>query len=125
MPLPEAGAIPAGGRVDVVLASTAATVSASTLPPFTEPSFEPPPVIGDVVARPPGPVSGGSTLDPVGPAVSPPADDGTASGTFPPADEAARYTFAGVPFPMTVGLLLLAVPGARRLRMYMLRALAI
>jgi len=123
VPLPEAGSVPAGGRLDVVLASTAATVSASTLPAFTEPTFEPPPVIGDVLPRLPGPLSGGSTLDPVD-AVAPPADGSAAPG-FLPTDEVARYAFAGVPVPMALGLLLLAIPGARRLRSYMVRALAV
>jgi hypothetical protein len=124
VPLPEAGSIPAGGRLDVVLASTAATVGASTLPPFTAPAFEPPPVIGDVLPRLPGPLAGGSTLDPVGPVVTPPAD-APAAGGFLPTDEVASYAFAGVPIPMALGLFLLAIPGARRLRMYMLRALSI
>jgi hypothetical protein len=73
--------------------------------------------------RVPGPLSGGATLDPIGPA-APPADAPLAPGGFP-TDEVARYSFAGVPIPMALGLLLLAVPGARRVRMYMLRALAI
>lgn len=123
-PLPEAGSIPAGGRLDVVLASTAATVSASTLPPFTAPTFEPPPVIGDVLPRLPGPLAGGSTLDPVGPAASPPAD-ASAPGGFLSTDEVAHYAFAGVPIPMALGLVLLAIPGARRLRAYMVRTLTL
>jgi hypothetical protein len=123
VPLPAAGSIPEGGHVDVVLASTSATVGASTLPPFAEPVFAPPPEIGDVVTRLPGPTDGAS-LEPVAPPSSAPTPtDGPA--VFTPTDEVARYSFAGVPGPLVLGLVLLTFPAARRIRLYMVRALAL
>jgi hypothetical protein len=124
VPIPEAGSIPPGGHLDVVLASTSATVGASTLPPFAPPPFAAPPVMGDVVTRVPGPAAG-AALEPVAPpaASGPAAEGGPAS--LPPADEVSRYAFAGVPAPLVLGVLLLASPVARRLRRYMARALAL
>lgn len=121
IPLPEVAAIPPGGHFDILLASTSASAGASTLPEFVAPPFDPPPVVGDVVSRAPGPLAGGIALPPVsspGAASSPPTSSSTAA---PLATDGVAYSFAGVPAALLVGLCLLALPGARRLRRYMER----
>ena len=123
VPLPAAGSVPAGGHLDLILASTSATIGANTLAPFAEPAFEPPPVIGDVVTRLPGPAAGAS-LDPVAAPTGPMPADGPSS-FVPATEEVARYSFAGVPAPLVLGAFLLAGPAARRVRTYMTRVLAV
>ena len=132
VPLPGAGSLPPGGEYIMILASASATAGASTLPAFESPPFEPPPVIGDAVSRLPGPVAGGSGLAPVAVlAPSAGADPGTGNGpggpalTVAPAAEVTGYTFAGVPVALLLGLLYVAIPGARRVRRYMLRVMAL
>ncbi|MGH9274638.1 MAG: hypothetical protein ACRDZU_08320 [Acidimicrobiales bacterium] len=125
IPLPEAGAIPPGGRLDVILASTSASAGASTLAPFEPPLVDLPPLLGDVVPRLPGPIFGGS-LDPVAlpPTATPPSRPAAPSGPgF--TTEPVAYSFAGVPAPLIVGLFLLALPAGRRIRRYMERILAL
>ncbi len=128
IPLPEAGSVPAGGSLQMIVASASATVSASTLAPFEEPPFDPPTGLGDVVSRLPGPFAGGGTLDPVAaPDLPPLLPSGSSSQpeVLLPTSDAVDYDFAGVPPTLVVGLILLAIPGARRIRRYMTRALAL
>lgn len=119
IPLPAVGAIPPGGHFDIVLASTSAAAGASTLPELVAPPFDPPPVVGDVVSRSPGPLAGGVALPPVSspPVPTPPS----VSIDSPLAADDVAYSFAGVPAPLLIGLALLALPAARRLRRYMER----
>lgn len=122
IPLPEAGAVPPGGKLQMLVASASSSVSASTLPAFAEPPFASPPGLGDVT-RLPGPFAGGAALDsvitPDAPStnLTPPAP----SGDFVPTEQIAVYGFDGVPASLVLGLFLLAVPGARRIRRYMTR----
>lgn len=125
IPLPEAGSIPPGGRLDMILASTSATAGASTLAPFEPPSVDIPPTFGDVVPRLPGPTFGGGPLDPVAvPPAAPPARPPAPSGPDLAAEPVA-YTFAGVPVALILGLSLLAFPASKRIRRYMERILAL
>jgi hypothetical protein len=124
IPLPELGAIPPGGHLDLILASTSATAGASTLPPFAPPFTDLPPTLGDVVPRLPGPTFGGGPLDPVTlPPAAPTGPAPEAPGL--PATQPIAYSFAGVPVPLIAGLFLLAFPAGVRVRRYMERILAI
>jgi hypothetical protein len=123
IPLPEAGSIPPGGRLDIIFASTSASAGASTLASPELPPFDEPPLLGDVVPRLPGPTFGGGGLDPVTVPAAP------SSPAQPPAPnlttERVAYSFAGVPAPLLLGLFLLALPAGRRVRRYMERMLAL
>jgi len=125
LPLPELAAIPPGGRVDLILASTSATAGASTLAPFAPPAIDLPPILGDVVPRLPGPTFGGGTLDPVAlpPTATPPSRPAPTPGFTE--TEPVAYSFAGVPAPLIAGLFLLALPAGRRIRRYMERIMAL
>lgn len=128
LPLPSVGAVPAG-RLDVIVASASADVSAS--PPFDLRPVAPPsrlPTVGQVLPRAPGPATGGVALPPARPAPSldapspgigaPPT--ATATGFAP-----AAYRFDGVPTPLVLGGLLATVPAARRLRRYVERLMTL
>ena len=128
IPLPEAGSLPPGGEYIMILASATATAGASTLPAFEPPPFDPPTVIGDVVPLPPGPADGVSGLAPVEVPASPDvADPGPAAPplTGVPAADVATYTFGGVPVALVLGLFYIAIPGARRVRRYVLRVMTL
>lgn len=130
IPLPEAGSIPPGGRLDIILASTFASAAGSTQLEFVPPTVDTLPVIGDVVSRLPGPVAGGSGLSPVYIPATPAAPTGapaapTSTLTATPAAELSSYTFAGVPVTLLLGLSYLTLPGARRVRRYMDRVTAL
>lgn len=129
VPLPEAGSLPPGGAYIMILASASASAGASTLPLYEPPPFEPPPLIGDVVSRLPGPTAGGSGLAPVVVPASPTAADPGGANTPPlavvPAADVAGYTFGGVPAVLVLGLFYIAIPGARRVRRYMHRVMAL
>ena len=126
IPLPELAAVPPGGHVDLILASTSASAGASTFDPFEPPTVDTPPLLGDVVPRLPGPTFGGGTLDPVAlpPTAIPPSAPTAPSPAFAEAEPVA-YSFAGVPAPLIAGLFLLALPAGRRIRRYMERILAL
>jgi hypothetical protein len=126
IPLPELAAIPPGGRLDVILASTSASAGASTLAAFEPPAIDIPPILGDVVPRLPGPTFGGGTLDPVAlpPTAAPPSGPAAPAPSFTEVEPVA-YSFAGVPAPLIAGLFLLALPASRRIRRYMERILTL
>lgn len=125
IPLPAAGSLPPGGAYIMILASASASAGASTLPAFEAPPFETPPVMGDVVPRLPGPAAGGSGLAPAVVPVAPAVADPTSSPPLVgvPAADVTGYTFGGVPVVLVLGLIYLAIPGARRVRRYMLRVM--
>lgn len=123
IPLPEVAAIPPGGRVDLILASTSASAGASTLDSTLPPLDDPPPIIGDVVPRLPGPTFGGGPLAPVPPPAVPTGPTPEVPGL--PVTQPVSYSFAGVPVPLIAGLFLLALPVSKRVRRYMDRILAI
>ena len=118
VPLPSAGSVPPGGRLDVLLASSSASAGASTFGGYDLGTFNPLPTVADVVPSAPLVVSGGPSLAPVAPVAPRPAP--TAVTALPTGKEAA-YTFGGVPLPMAIGISLLAFPGGRRIRRYIER----
>jgi hypothetical protein len=124
VPLPAAGPLPPGGKVSIVLASTAA--SASATPPFTLDTSVPPDTSGSGAVPSFGstPTDGfvpGSNATPTG--SPPPAAIGPAT---PAADGPAFETaFGGVPVALAAGLLFLAVPLSRRIRRYLDRVMAL
>jgi hypothetical protein len=124
IPLPEAGSIPPGGRIDLIFASTSASAGASTLS-FDEPPFDEPPLLGDVVPRLPGPTFGGGGLDPVTVPATPTTPTQPAAPAPDLTADRVAYSFAGVPAPLLVGLFLLALPAGRRVRRYMERMLSL
>jgi hypothetical protein len=125
VPLPAAGAVPPGGHVDLVLASTSASAGASVLPPFEVPEVEvPPPGAGDVVTRLPGPASGGIALPPASPVRSTPPAPGTAAQPAIAARPVA-YSFGGIPMTLLAGLGCAVPPIARRVRRYVDRVVTL
>lgn len=128
IPLPEAGSLPPGGEYILILASASATSGASTIPVFVPTPFNPPTVIGDVVPLSPVPADGVGGLSPVVVPESPTvADPGTTNAPLGgvPAADVASYTFGGVPVVLVLGLFYVAIPGARRLRRYMLHVMTL
>jgi len=119
VPLPSAGSVPPGGRVDVLLASSSASAGASTFGGYDLAAFDPLPSVADVVPPAPAALSVAPSLAPVAPAQPRPTPAATAA--LPTGQEAAAYTFGGVPLPMAVGVSLLAIPGGRRIRRYIER----
>lgn len=122
VPLPAAGAVPPGGHVDVVLASTSASAGASTLPPFDISDVEvPTPVASDAVIRLPGPATGGIALPPATPVRStPPAPAQPVIAARPVA-----YSFGGIPVTLLLGLGCAVPPIARRVRRYVDRVVTL
>lgn len=123
LPLPAFGPIPAGGGVTLVVGSTSASAGASVLPD-EEPAADGPAGLADVVTRLPGPSGGGAALPPV---AAPPTARPVVTGgetALPPLERAA-YDFDGIPLSLVVGLGLLVVAAAGRLRRYMDRVLAL
>ncbi|MFP5255196.1 MAG: hypothetical protein ACLGI8_05025 [Acidimicrobiia bacterium] len=125
VPLPSAGAVPPGGHVDLVLASTSASAGASVLAAFEAPPFEPAmPTASEVVTRLPGPASGGIALSPSAPVRSSPPAPGTAARPALAAEPVA-YSFGGIPVALLLGLGCAVPPVARRVRRYVNRVVAL
>lgn len=130
LPLPSVGAVPPGGRLDIVLGATSAraqvTEAFSPDPISPSPANIPdPPTFGDVVAAVPGPAGDDVGLAPVTAAGgdAPPPGPGSRPVLASSADD--PYRFGGVPAGLAAGLMLLAIPGARRIRRYVDRIAAL
>ncbi len=117
VPLPELGAIPPGGRFDIVLASTSASAGASILPEAVLAPLDPPQVAVDIASPARGPA--GAVAGP--PVAAPSGSTVPSRPTATLASDGAPYAFAGVPAALALGLALLALPGGRRVRRYMER----
>jgi hypothetical protein len=124
VPLPAIGSIPAGGGLSFVLGSTSATAGASTLESDAPvDTTEPPLQVDDIVPLLPGGFADGGLGLPSGPALSPPAvRPGGTTGL--PATPAA-FAYDGVPGSLLIGLVLLALAAATRLRRYVLRVIGV
>jgi hypothetical protein len=124
IPLPAVGAVPPGGRLDLIIASVSASAGASTLPAFEPPPLEALPPPGGGGLELPDLFDGAGGLGPAGTPSAPPAH-GAATTPRPAAltTEAAVYSFAGVPAALLAGLVLLALPAGRRITRYMERVL--
>jgi hypothetical protein len=120
LPLPAIAAIPAGGGITLTLASTSATAGASILPAFDPGDVTVPPTLGTVVGPLPGPF-GTTPLPPLG--VTPTTPNIPVTPNLP--IDTVAYAFDGVPVGLLLGLFLLAIPAATRVRRYMQRILAL
>ena len=134
LPLPAAGPLPPGGRLAIIIGQTTASVLASPALDYTgevpPPSPENPALIIGSAARLPGPALSSGNLAPIDqtPATNPgqslprparAASDPVATGFEAP--QAVAYSFGGVPIPGALFLLLLCIPGIRRVRRYVER----
>jgi hypothetical protein len=118
IPTPAFGPVSAGG-LQVVLASTSASAGGSTVPPLDDAAGTPIDVGG-------GAFDTGGT-DGTFPSLSPtaPAPRSSTGAGEAIATQAARYEFDGVPGSLLVGLLLLALAGAGRIRRYLHHLIAL
>lgn len=127
IPLPAAGPVPPGGRLDIIFGSTSATARATKPFEFPAPDIAvDPPTIADVVPLVPGPASPGTGPEP---AVAAPTETPRPNAPVPTVavgndSSRADYTFAGVPAGLVIGLMLLSVPTSRRIRLYLERVSA-
>jgi hypothetical protein len=127
LPVPELGPLPPGGSIDLFLAGTSATAGATEA--FVAPTAPPPTIAPTAPVGGFGPVPAPATgdgidLPPVSavPTTTPEPAPPTAPSVMP--EEPLDYDFAGVPAPLVAGLMLLAIPGGRRVRRYMDRVLS-
>lgn len=119
LPLPAVPPLPPGGKFNVVLGSTTAAASAS--PPYRSEPLGPrstSPTASQIITRAPGPgiVAAPSPTTAQEQKALPRQDATVAAATKP-----IGYSFSGVPAQLVLGLSLMALPGARRVRRYMQR----
>jgi hypothetical protein len=127
VPLVAVGAIPGGGHVDFIIGATSASAAATLPIEFTPPVIDNggPAGLSDVIPSAPGAFSGGSILpEPIGGSATPSPRASTPS-LSPTAAEPVSFAHAGQPWLLLIGVLLLGFPGARTMRRYMWRIMAL